>query len=95
MLSKIYERRKVVEGVAAIKKAVGEKYAALGDEQAKQYNIQEGEAEELEKMSEETERISKNEGARFLNSQLVGFTKEIGVKLFFSQDMRTFKEFSA
>lgn len=95
MLGKIYERRKVVEGVAAIKKAVGEKYASLIDEQAKQFNIQEGEAEQLERMSGDTERKSKNEGAQFINSELVSFAKEIGVKLYFSQDMRTFKEFSA
>ena len=95
MLERIYERRKVVEGVAAIRKAVGEKYGGLVDEQTKKFNIQEGEVEQLEKLSNETEKISKNEGARFINSELVGFAKEIGVKLYFSQDMRTFKEFTA
>lgn len=36
-----------------------------------------------------------NEDARLVNSELYKVAKELNVKLYFSQDMRTFKEFSA
>lgn len=95
LLNQIHERRKVVEGVAAIKEAVGKENEAIVEEVAKKFNILEGESEMLEKLQQNNEKDTRDEGARFHNSELVGFAKEIGIKLYFSQDMRTFKEFSA
>jgi hypothetical protein len=36
-----------------------------------------------------------DEEAKTINSALINFSRELNVKLYFSQDMRTFKEFSA
>lgn len=95
LLGQINERKRVIIGVNQIKDVLGPKYADVVDEQAKQFNIQPGELEQLEDMGKQVEREALNSRAKTNNTELVAFAKKIGVKLYFSQDMRTFKEFTA
>lgn len=95
LLNQISERKRIITGVSQIRELVGSKYASVVDESAKQFNIQPGELEQLENMTKKVEENALNSRAKTNNTELVAFAKKIGVKLYFSQDMRTFKEFSA
>lgn len=95
LLSQISERKRIIIGVNQIKELVGEKYAAVVDEQAKQFKIQPGELEQLEDIAKQVEAEALNSRAKTNNTELVAFAKRMEIKLYFSQDMRIFKEFTA
>lgn len=94
-LKKISDRIMLVEGIETVKQILGEKHTDIVEEAAKKYNLHEGESSELETEYNAEAQRGMDESSRAMNSVLMKFSRELNVKLYFSQDMRTFKEFSA
>lgn len=88
------DRKRLADLVNMLREALGEEHKAMVDELAKRGGIQANESALLQaEIGKETKRAP-DESARIINTAQVSFARELNLKLYFSQDMRTFKEFS-
>ncbi len=94
-MQSLSDRKQVVDTLDMLKKTAGEKFPEIVENARKEHNVQEGESEKIKSEMEAVTRSTANELPQSLNADLVAFAREMNVKLYFSQDMRTFKEFSA
>jgi len=84
-LNFLFNKKFLVEAIDLIKqKRSGEKY----------YREEDGREEIEQQIEDETKKVP-DEIARMINRALVAFGREMNVKLYFSQDMKNFREFSA
>lgn len=95
LLQNIGERKRIIETLREMRKVVGEEHADLFDKEKERLGIRENESEELDKVSAEVAEQVSNIESRKLTSIQFSFARELNLKLYFSRDMRTFKEFSA
>lgn len=94
-LQKMAERKRVVDTLGALKAKVGDQFPDIINDAYQQHNVQEGESDQIAEAMEQTSKQVANERSRGTNAELFAFSKEMNVKLYFSTDMKTFKEFSA
>ena len=94
-MKSLSDRKQVVDTLDMLKKTAGEKFPDVVENARKEHNVQEGESEKIKGEMVEVTKNTANEMPQSLNADLFAFAKEMNVKLYFSQDMRTFKEFSA
>jgi len=94
-LQQLSKRKLLVDKLMLVKSMAGDKYPNVVDKALRDHDVQGGELDNIQKAMDETMKASANEIPRRLNSDLIKFSREMHVKLYFSQDMRTFKEFSA
>lgn len=89
------DRKQVVDTLDMLKNMAGEKFPDVVENARKEHNVQDGESEKLKDAMADVTKNTANEIPQSLNADLFAFAREMNVKLYFSQDMRTFKEFSA
>jgi hypothetical protein len=95
VLSRISDRKQLIDTLFSMKDLLEQKQKGAFEGIIKEINVQENESAKLdEKMKDETKNAN-DEASRIINTDLMSFSREMNVKLYFSQDMRTFKEFSA
>jgi hypothetical protein len=94
-MQSLSDRKQVVDTLDMLKQMAGEKFPDVVENARKEHNVQEGESEKIKSELEAVTRNTANEMPQSLNADLIAFSREMNVKLYFSQDMRTFKEFSA
>jgi hypothetical protein len=94
-LQSLSARKQIVDTLGMLKQMAGEKYPDVVDKALKEHDVQEGESEKIQAEMKRVSKDTTDKGPQSLNADLIAFSSEMNVKLYFSQDMRTFKEFSA
>lgn len=95
LMQKLAKRQDLIKMAEMVRSTLGEKHKDVVEQALSQYDIKGGESEELEQMMAAAQKKGTDASAKLINSALIAFGRELHVKLYFSLDMRNFKEFSA